>query len=77
MEEKSMTEIIWKREFPKRLQEEMAIHKITKEELANKTGISEVAIMRFINGEAVPKVTTVIDMASAMNCDLLELIDVF
>ena len=43
---------------------------MTQSELANKIGVTEVSISRYINMERIPKITTVIDISKALDVDI-------
>lgn len=46
---------------------------ITQRELAEKIGVNEVSISRYVNGERIPKVTTGIQIAQALGCSVEDL----
>lgn len=46
---------------------------ITQKELANLIGATEVSMSRYVNGDRVPKATTCIQIAKALDCNVEEL----
>ena len=58
--------------FAERLKEILS-DKMTQSELSKKTGITEVTISRYANGQRVPKATEIVKIAQALNvsCDYL------
>ena len=48
-------------------------NKMTQRELAEKTGLTEVTISRYVNGQRVPKGTEIVKISQAINvsCDYL------
>lgn len=64
----------WKKIFSKKLNEKLYIMHITQEELAYKTGISQVMISRYINGKAIPSCTNLMRIARALKSSVSEFI---
>ena len=61
-------------EFSEKLKEIMVLKKISNRTLANKTGITEVSIGRYVNGHRVPKATEIIKIAEALNVSIDEIL---
>lgn len=57
-------------EFGNKLSELLKENDITQRELAKKVGLSEQCICRYINGNRVPKATSVVEIAKALNVDI-------
>ena len=57
----------WKIEFARRIESTMQTQGIhTQRELSERSGISEVSMSRYMNGERVPKITSIIRIANAL-----------
>ncbi len=70
-----MTEFRWLYEFSENLQRVMHDAGFTQKRLAIETGLSEAAISNYINGTKIPKATTLINLAYALECSVDDLID--
>ena len=65
----------WKKEFTDRLRIKMAYNKLTQAELANRSGLSQGQISRYIQGGALPSVHKIKFIADALGCAIADLID--
>ena len=54
--------------FSKRLKAQLEKNKISQRELAEKTGITEVTISRYISAQRIPKATEIVKIANILNC---------
>lgn len=63
----------WKRRFGLRLRRKLSIAGVTQWQLAEKTGISEVTISKYLNGRATPSAYNVDRIAWVLNCDASDL----
>lgn len=70
-----MSETKWLENFGENLTALMNEYGTTQKELAEDTGLSESTISRYMNGLSIPKATALINIATALNCTLEELID--
>lgn len=52
----------------KRIKEQLEKNKMSQRELAEKTGITEVTISRYVSAQRVPKATEIKKIADALNC---------
>lgn len=71
-----MTETEFMRQFGDNLTFVMKRSHMSQNELSKATGINRTSINRYVNGERIPPLKNVINMANVMNCDIDELIDV-
>jgi DNA-binding XRE family transcriptional regulator len=62
-------------EFAKRLTDKLVRSGMTQMELSEATGISRQSIGRYINGSAMPSLSSLISIAKALNCQPSEFID--
>ena len=62
-------------EFAKRLTDKLVRSGMTQMELSEATGISRQSIGRYINGSAMPSLSSLISIAKALNCQTSEFID--
>lgn len=60
----------WQIYFSEMLKCLLKLKGMTQSELANKIGVTEVSISRYINMERIPKITTVIDISKALDVDI-------
>lgn len=66
----------WKREFSMRVAMRMKTQGIdSQRELSKRCGISETSISRYLAGERVPKITSIINLADALRVSPSYLID--
>ena len=65
----------WKKEFSDRLRIKMAHNKLTQSELANRSGLTQSQISRYIQGGALPSVHKIKFIANALGCAIVDLID--
>lgn len=70
-----MSEVEWLDIFGENLKRLMREHGYSQKNLAEDTGLSESTISRYMNGLAIPKATALINLATALECTLYELID--
>lgn len=64
----------WCKEFSDRLKF-LLTGKMTQRELAEKIGVTEAALSRYVSWKRVPKATTIAKMAKVLNCDVNYLIN--
>lgn len=64
----------WCEEFSDRLKF-LLTGKMTQRELAEKIGVTEATLSRYVSGQRVPKATTIAKMAKVLNCDVNYLIN--
>lgn len=65
----------WVEEFSNNLRAVMREEKITQRQLANKSGMSQADISRYINGKQIPSCRAIINLAYALHCSTDDLID--
>lgn len=53
----------------------LANKEITRKQLSEKSGVSEVTISRIINGVQIPRIGTISKIAKALNCKVEDLIE--
>lgn len=70
-----MTEIELMQTFGQNLKNMLEDQWMSQKELAEETGISEATISYYANGERMPSMKNVINIAYVLDCDLNELID--
>lgn len=70
-----MSEVIWLEHFSENLIALMTECGVTQKQLAEDTGLSESTINRYVKGLRIPKATALINISTALNCSLEELID--
>lgn len=68
-----MSEYEWLMFFSDSLYDLMKKRKISQRELAERTGLSDATISKYINGVQIPKITAAINLAIALDCTLDEL----
>lgn len=68
-----MTEMEWLDEFSNNLIYEMRERGYTQADLAEDAGVSEATISSYINKRRIPKVTTLLNLALVLDCDLEDL----
>lgn len=68
-----MSESEWLIYFSDCLYDIMVERKISQRELAERTGLSDGTISKYINGVQIPKFTAAINIAMALDCTLEEL----
>lgn len=69
-----MTATYWRRVFPLKLEYCLKQRGMTQRELADKIGITEASMSRYANGNRIPKITTIVNMAYALGVSIEELI---
>lgn len=70
-----MSEYEWLMFFSDSLYELMKERKISQRELAERTGLTESAISKYINGTIIPKATSIVKLAIALDCTTDDLIN--
>lgn len=60
-------------DFKNNIRELLEKKGITQKELANLIGVTETAMSRYVNGNRIPKATTCIKIAKALDCTVEEL----
>lgn len=50
---------------------------MTQQDLADDTGISKSTISRYINGEVIPSLKNIVNIAYALECDITDLINAY
>lgn len=62
----------WKKSFSKKLNEKLCVMNMTQEELAHRTGISQVTISKYIRGLSIPSCTNMRRIARALKSNTSE-----
>lgn len=70
-----MTEIQWLETFGENLYEMMQEARLTQEELAAKTYLSQPTISNYIHGKTMPSIKAIINLAYVLDCGIDDLID--
>lgn len=70
-----MSETEWLDIFGDNLRDVMESAEITQRELADRTGLSEGTISRYINKQSMPGVKAIINIAYVLDCSMDDLID--
>lgn len=70
-----MTETEWVEIFRTNLIEMMSEYGYTQRDLAEATGLSEMAISNYVNGRRIPTVRSIINISYEFNIDVNDLID--
>lgn len=71
----AMTEIKWIDIFGDNLLELMKETNMTQRELAKEARLSESTISRFISKQQMPSVRAIVNIAYALNCSVVDLVD--
>lgn len=66
----------WREMFARNLNKKMRNVTMTQDRLAEKVGISQVAISKYVNGLATPSSLNLIKIAKALQCSIHELINI-
>ena len=66
----------WREMFARNLNKKMRNVTMTQDRLAEKVGISQVAISKYVNGLATPSSLNLIKIAIALQCSIHELINI-
>lgn len=69
-----MTGAEWRTNFSDRVSDKMERLKINQRELSGLTHIPESTLSRYLNGERTPKADAVANIAKALECSVVELI---
>ena len=72
---REVTEEVWRYRFGKRLFRKMSFAGLTRTELAEKSGISYISIVNYINGKRVPSVYQFEKLAQALGCTIDDLLN--
>lgn len=70
-----MTETEWIDIFRTNLIEMMAEYGYTQRDLADATGLSEMAISNYVNGKRIPTVRAIINISYELNIEVNDFID--
>lgn len=70
-----MSETEWLLYFSDCLYDIMRERKISQRELAERSGLSDSTISKYINGTQIPKGTALVNIAIALDCSLDELMN--
>lgn len=70
-----MSEVEWLDEFGDNLIGLMNRARMSQRSLANATGLSEGTISKYINGQQMPGIKAVINIAYALDCSIDDLVD--
>lgn len=70
-----MTETEWIEIFRTNLIEIMTEYGYTQRDLADATGLSEMAISNYVNGKRIPTVRAIINISYELNIEVNDLID--
>lgn len=72
---KVITEKEWRKIFSRRVKERMHDLDINQNELADKIGVTPVAISRYLRGSRTPKVDVIVKMSKVLGCSTDHLIN--
>lgn len=61
--------------FSKRIKAVLEERNMSQKELAEKTGLTEASVSRYVNGTRAPKAPVIVEMAKALNVDVGYLLD--
>ena len=70
-----MSEMEWLNIFCENLRYMLDHARMTQKDLAEETGLSEASISRYVNGERIPSVRALINIAHALDCSLGDIMD--
>lgn len=73
-----MTEMEWRKKFSSRLINRLYILRMTQQDLAKKSGLTEISISRYVNCKRTPNADSIVRIAKALNCttDYLIMVDI-
>ena len=74
MSKRDDSEMCWTLRFGHHLQRMLRIHGMSQGELAQKVGLTQAMVSRYIHGVSVPSVYKVCQIANAIGCDISDLI---
>lgn len=74
MSKRNNNEALWGLDFGRNLQRVLHCKGISQGVLANKLGVTEAMLSRYIHGAAIPSVYKVGQMADIIGCDISDLI---
>ena len=69
-----MTQAQWSRKFAEKVRKHMAYNGYSQRDLARLAKIPENTISRYLSGERIPRADQCINIAKALNCSVMELI---
>lgn len=72
-----MSEIELMRQIGENIRDLMGDWNMSQKELADRTGISEATISYYINGERMPSVKNLVNIAYVLECDLTEIVEAY
>lgn len=70
-----MTEIEWIDIFRDNLKELMCDRGYNQYDLADEAGLSQSSLSRYLKGERMPTVRSIINLAYVLDCDIADLLD--
>lgn len=70
-----MSEMEWLDIFAGNLRDIMIETGFSQSSLADATGLTQATISRYLSGTQMPSVRGIVNIAYAMNCDVVDLID--
>lgn len=70
-----MSEMQWLNEFGRKLNEILEYTGTSRSELADILGTSQATISRYVNGLQMPSVDTIVEIASALDCNIDDLVN--
>lgn len=71
-----MSELDLMRQIGENIQQLMDDWRMSQKELADETGISKATISYYINGERMPSIKNLINIACVLECELTDIVDV-
>lgn len=71
--EEQLTNEEWIKEFSKKLKRKLLLRSISQKELANRLGVSEHTISRYVNGHRQPTHVMIREICKILKCDISEL----
>lgn len=71
-----MTEQTWRMIFAERLGQHMTQRQMTRKELADAAGISQMTIGRYLNAQQSARIDIILRLAKALNCSVDDLVAV-
>lgn len=74
-DDENITEILWKKEFARRLNKWLMVRGMTQDDLADATGISRRTINKYATGSSTPSSFALRAIAKVLDCEPGELIN--
>ena len=71
-----MTIYEWQLIFSNRVRDRLEDLNMTQRDLGDSIGVSPVMMSRYMNGQIIPKISTIINIAKILNCSVSDLVDV-